>query len=81
MIVELPGWAAAGPFATVETLSLGPRPTSTPQASEDDPSEGSLANSGDEQVPLEAVPAMSQSASLGLALPSNFANFGFSAPP
>ena len=30
------------------------------QASEDDPSEGSLANSGDEQAPLEAVPAMSQ---------------------
>ena len=51
------------------------------QASEDDPSEGSLANSGDEQAPLEAVPAASQSPQLGMMLPANFANFGFSAPP
>ena len=39
------------------------------------------SKSGDEQVPLEAVPAMSQNASLGPMLPFNFANFGFSAPP
>ena len=51
------------------------------QASEDDPSEGSLANSGDEQAPLEAVPAASQSPQLGMMLPASFANFGFSAPP
>ena len=51
------------------------------QASEDDPSEGSLANSGDEEAPLEAVPAASHSPQLGMMLPANFANFGFSAPP
>ena len=34
------------------------------QASEDDPSEGSLANSGDEQALPEAVPATSQSPAL-----------------
>ena len=48
---------------------------------EDDPSEGSLANSGDEQAPLEAVPAASQSPQLGMMLPASFASFGFSAPP
>ena len=51
------------------------------QGSDDDPSEGSLANSGDEQAPLEAVPASSQIPQLGVMLPANFANFGFSAPP
>ena len=50
------------------------------QGSDDDPSEGSLANSGDEQAPLEAVPASSQIPQLGVMLPANFANFGFSAP-
>ena len=47
------------------------------QASEDDPSEGSLANSGDEQAQPEAVPATSQDVVLGPDLFSSFASHGF----
>ena len=51
------------------------------QASEDESSEGSPANSGDEQAPPEAVPATSQSPALDPTLFTNFSSFGFSAPP
>ena len=47
----------------------------------DDPSEGSLANSGDEQVQPEAVPATSQDPVLGPDLFSNFASHGFPVLP
>ena len=47
------------------------------QASEEDPSEGSLANSGDEQAQPEAVPATSQDPVLGPDLFSSFASHGF----
>ena len=73
-------------------VAIGRRPTSTPMCAgyagpiaprpqKNDPSEGSLANSGDEEAPLEAVPAASHSPQLGMMLPASFANFGFSAPP
>ena len=81
------GWAAGGPSATAEILSLGRRPTSTPMYAgyagpiAPRPQKMSLANSGDEEAPLEAVPAASHSPQLGMMLPANFANFGFSAPP